>query len=47
MIFEVTIIEVLKWAVEKIRKSIVLESCAAWTNRLHRISQSNENYLSS
>ena len=38
-------IEELKYAVKKIRKNIVFESCASWSNRLYHMSQNNEDYL--
>jgi hypothetical protein len=40
-----TLIQELKRAVKKIRKNIVFESCASWTNRLYRMSQNDGNYL--
>ena len=40
-----TLIQELKCAVKKIRKNVVFESCASWTNRLYRMSQNDGNYL--
>ncbi|CAF1494370.1 unnamed protein product [Adineta ricciae] len=40
-----TLIQQLKSSVEKIRESVVFESCASWTNRLYRVSQNDGNYL--
>ncbi|CAF2023986.1 unnamed protein product, partial [Rotaria magnacalcarata] len=40
-----TLIQQLNSSVKKIRESVVFESCASWTNRLHRVYQNNGNYL--
>ncbi len=43
--FKSTMIQELKRAVKKIRKNVVFESCASWTDRLYRMSQNNGDYL--
>lgn len=40
-----TLITAVKRAVHKISQDVVLESCASWTKRLHRLSQEKGNYL--
>lgn len=40
-----TLIQQLKSSMKKIRKSVVLESCASWTNRFYCMSQNDGNYL--
>ena len=40
-----TLIEGLKRAVKRIRQEVIFESCDTWTNRLHRLSKNNFNYL--
>ncbi|CAM4772621.1 unnamed protein product [Rotaria magnacalcarata] len=40
-----TLIQQLKSSINKVRESVVFESCASWTNRLYRVYQNNGNYL--
>ncbi|CAM4980305.1 unnamed protein product [Rotaria socialis] len=39
------LIQQLKSSINKVRESVVFESCASWTNRLYRVYQNNGNYL--
>jgi hypothetical protein len=40
-----TLISALKRTAHEISQEVVFQSCASWTNRLHRLSQENGNYL--
>ena len=40
-----TLIQQLKSSLNKIRESVIVESCTSWTNRLCCMSQNDENYL--